>query len=227
MRDAELQRRSAPPRRPPPGLPGRDVAVPTPAPIATATPASLHHVLGRRPVVEAPDRERRAARRLEADRAVIDRAAGSRRTAAGRRSPRRATNPVANNARPRTAPAPASPRDRASPAPARAPAARTSSARRAATAAPARSGLPAASSASEHQRGDERVVGVAVRREDRERVRHPRVGERDAERPVRAPAVRSGTATPRTSRSKAIAATCAAGRSSQLPAPAERLTAGT
>ena len=155
-------------------------------------------------------------RGLEADRAVLERAQGRRassRTIDAGDGTKPAANAAARSAARRArgrawrAAAPsASGANFVSPASAIERAARAGSRPRRA----ARRGRARATSAS---------LAFAVRRVERERVRHPRVGEHDAQRRARGCAGRAGTAAPTQSRSKKTDAACAAGRSSQRPAP--------
>ena len=74
---------------------------------------------------------------------------------------------------------------------------------------------------------DERVVGVGVHHEQRERIRHPQVGEQEPERRAPAAGARGGKSSSAEPRSKTSEAAWAAGRSSQLPLHGQIASNGT
>ena len=175
-------------------------------PTASSDDADLHDALGDLPAaaVEAPDRERRVAAGLEADRAVPERRAGRscRSTSARAERERRAPRPRANSSeRPRAR------------APAAAPQAvgreqrqqrergELRQARGHRRARRARTGGACGVDRRQHERRGQRVVRPRVRRVDRERERDPGVGEHDAELRSRGSGGRSGTAAPTHARS--------------------------
>ena len=165
--------------------------------------------------VLAPDAERRLARELEADRLAPEDA-----EAALRRDERQHER----DARPPRTPTLNSSHDRArdSPRPVANSGASASGANLAAAASASQRAARRrreliASSANTTQHRDQRVVGVAHQREERVRVGHPSVGEREPEHPARraraAGARRAGTGRATVSRSKASVAARAAGSS--------------
>ena len=206
VRHAELQRDQHRGRRARRGRRGRAGAARARAPTASSDRRRLDDVLQRRrPAVEAPDRERRAARRLEADRAVVERRAGPRRAASSDDDRRRPHEADARTATARSRGAAAAAVRRQQRRERRA--ARTSPGRRARRPRRAPAGCVGR---EQRARARARATSVSlelrVQREQRERIGGPRVGERDAERRARACAGRAGTAAPTQSRSKKIAA---------------------